>query len=92
MGEYANIHPLFIIENAKAVISLRLEKTANMRFPFEKEIYDKAFWVSIGLAIIGWVVIYLIWGEYTTADIIGMLFTVPILAYLIHVILLFNQK
>jgi len=36
--------------------------------------------------------IYLIWGEYTTADIIGMIVTVPILAYLIHVLMIFNKN
>ena len=59
---------------------------------FVKSYFDKAFWISCGLAILGWILIYLIWGEYTTADIIGMLFAVPILAYLIHVIMLFNEK
>lgn len=63
-----------------------------MRFPFDKAAFDKSFWIACVLAILGWVLIYMIWGEFTTADIIGMLFTVPILAYLIHVVFLFNQK
>jgi hypothetical protein len=63
-----------------------------MHFPYSKEVFEKAFWISCVLAIIGWILIYLIWGEFTTSDIIGMLVAVPILAYLIHTILLFNTK
>ena len=63
-----------------------------MQFPFDKALFDKAFWAAIILAIIGWVVIYLIWGEYTTSDIIGMIVAVPIMAYLIQTLMLFNKK
>lgn len=61
------------------------------QFPFEKEKFDKAFWIAFVLAIIGWILIYFIWGEYTPSDIIGMLIAVPIMAYMIHVLMLFDK-
>ncbi|MCC6754152.1 MAG: hypothetical protein IT266_09245 [Saprospiraceae bacterium] len=63
-----------------------------MNFPFNRPVYDKAFVVSCLLAILGWVAIYLIWKEFTTADIVCMIVTVPILAYFIHILLLLNQR
>lgn len=63
-----------------------------MHFPFLKEVFEKAFWISFVLAIIGWFLIYLIWGEFTTSDIIGMLVAVPVMAYLIHVLMLFQNN
>ncbi|HRI00811.1 MAG TPA: hypothetical protein PK006_07165 [Saprospiraceae bacterium] len=62
-----------------------------MKFPFEKIVFDKAFWIACVLAVLGWVAIYFIWNGFTTADIIGMIVTVPLLAYLIHVIMLMNS-
>ena len=70
-----------------------LPEIADQEFPaFLKEVFEKAFWISFVLAIIGWILIYLIWGEFTTSDIIGMLVAVPVIAYLIHVLMLFNKK
>ncbi len=63
-----------------------------MQFPFDKALFEKAFWIAVILAILGWVAIYLIWREYTTADIIGMIVAVPILAYLIQVLMMFKEK
>jgi len=63
-----------------------------MHFPFDRALFDKAFWVAVILAVLGWILIYLIWGEYTTADIVGMIVAVPIMAYLIHVLMLFNKN
>ena len=60
--------------------------------PFNKALFDKAFLISCIMAVIGWGVIYLIWGEFTTADIVCMIVTVPILAYFIHILLMFNEK
>jgi len=63
-----------------------------MQFPFNRSVFDKAFMIACVLAVLGWVLIYLIWGEYTTADIVCMIVTVPILAYFIHVLLLFKDS
>ncbi len=63
-----------------------------MHFPFDRPTFDKAFVIACLLAVLGWILIYLIWGEYTTADIVCMIVTVPILAYFIHVLLLFNRN
>ena len=60
-------------------------------FPFDRSVFNKAFNYALILAIIGWILIYLIWGEYTPADIVGMIVATPIMAYLIHVLLLFEK-
>lgn len=62
------------------------------QFPFDRPVFDKAFLIACLLAILGWVLIYIIWGEYTTADIICMIVTVPILAYFIHILILMKQN
>lgn len=62
-----------------------------LKLPFDRQLFDRAFWFACILALFGWFGIYLIWGEFTAADIVGMIITVPILAYLIHVLMLFNQ-
>jgi len=54
--------------------------------PFDKELYKKAFQTSLLIGIIGWGVLFLIFGELTTADIFGMLISIPIFAYLLHLI------
>ncbi len=60
-------------------------------FPFDRKIYDKAFWFACFLAVFGWVAIYFIWGEFTAADIVGMIIATPIVAYLLHMLMLFNR-
>ena len=62
-----------------------------LKLPFDRQLFDRAFWFACGLALFGWFAIYLIWGEFTAADIVGMIVATPILAYLIHVLMLFNQ-
>jgi len=63
-----------------------------MFFPFNKSKFEKAFWVAFLLAILGWVLIYIFWGEFTPSDIIGMLVATPLMAYMIHVLFMFNDK
>ncbi len=62
-----------------------------MNFPFDREVFDKAFWIACVLAIFGWIAIYLIWGKFLVADIIGMIITIPVMAYLIHVLMLIRR-
>lgn len=62
-----------------------------MHFPFDKETYLKAMKHSIGLGLVGFVLIWIIWGEIVPPDIVGMGLTIPLLAYLIHVIMLFDK-
>ncbi len=63
-----------------------------MHFPFDRKVFDKVFWRVSLLAPVAWVAIYFIWGELLIADIVGVIITVPILSYLIHVILLMRQE
>ncbi len=63
-----------------------------MHLPFNKKVFDRSFLIACVAAILGWLVIYLIWGEYTTSDIIGMIVAVPILAYFIHMLYLINGR
>ncbi|MEO1262713.1 MAG: hypothetical protein AAFZ15_28155 [Bacteroidota bacterium] len=54
------------------------------RFPFNKANYFKAMKHALGLAVVGFAAIYLIWGEIVPADIFGMGFSVLVVSYLIH--------
>lgn len=63
-----------------------------MHFPFDKEVYLKALKHAFGLAIVGFAIILIGWGEITPTDYVGMALTIPLLAYLIHVIMLFGNS
>jgi len=54
--------------------------------PFDKDLYKEAMRTSILVALVGWVLLYLIFGELTQADIYGMLISIPIFAYLLHLL------
>lgn len=54
--------------------------------PFDKELYKASMKTAILAALIGWVVLYVIFGELTQADIYGMLISIPIFAYLLHLL------
>lgn len=54
--------------------------------PFDKDIYKESMKTSILVALVGWVALFLIFGELTTADIYGMLISIPIFAYLLHLL------
>lgn len=54
--------------------------------PFDKDIYKETMKTAILVALVGWVALYLIFGELTQADIYGMLISIPIFAYLLHLL------
>lgn len=58
-------------------------------FPFDKEIYISSLKHACIIAALGFLFILLVWGEIVPEDIIGMTITIPLLAYMIHVIRLF---
>ncbi len=63
-----------------------------MHFPFDKEVFLKAMRHAIILGVLGFIFILLVWGEIVPADIFGMGVAVPLVAYLIHVIMLFGKE
>jgi polyferredoxin len=63
-----------------------------MHFPFDKAIFMKAMKHALGLGIVGFAFILVVWGEIVPADIVGMSLAVPLVAYLIHVIMLFDKE
>lgn len=64
-------------ETASAPVNFR-------RFPFNKSNYLNALKHALGLALIGFVIIYIGWGAIVFADLIGMSLSVFVMAYLIH--------
>jgi hypothetical protein len=56
------------------------------RMPFDKVEFIKAMRHTLGLAVVGFAAIFLIWGEIVFADLIGMSLTIPVVAYLIHLL------
>ncbi len=63
-----------------------------MHFPFDREVFLKAMRHALGLAIVGFAFILVVWGEIVPADLVGMTLAVPLVAYLIHVIMLFEKE
>ena len=61
-------------------------------FPFERDIFIKALKYAVGVAAIGFVIIQIGWGEITLTDVVGMCIATPLVAYLIHMIMLFNKE
>ncbi|MEO1261008.1 MAG: hypothetical protein AAFZ15_19565 [Bacteroidota bacterium] len=62
------------------------------RFPLDKEVFKSSMKHAAGLAVVGFGFIFLVWGEIVPADLIGMALTIPVVAYLIHMVKLFGQK
>jgi hypothetical protein len=56
------------------------------KLPFDKDLYKEAMKTSVLVALAGWVLLYVIFQELTQADIYGMLISIPIFAYLLHLL------
>lgn len=54
--------------------------------PFDKDLYKESLKTAIIVALLGWPTLYIIFGELTNADIYGMLISIPIFAYLLHLL------
>jgi hypothetical protein len=61
------------------------------QLPFEKAGFLQAMKIAMGLSIPGFAFIQLVWGEIVAADFFGMALVVPVVAYLIHVMMLFGK-
>ena len=64
----------------------------SMQLPFEKKLYAKALKHAFGLAAIGFGLIWLIWGEILLVDVFGMSMAIPLVAYIIHMLRLFDTE
>ncbi len=60
--------------------------SASWSLPFNKANYFKSMKHAFGLALVGFAVIYVGWGEIVPADLFGMGFSVLIVSYLIHLL------
>jgi hypothetical protein len=58
--------------------------------PFDKSIFIASLKHAVLIAGLGFLAIYLIWGEIIIDDLIGMSMVIPLLAYMIHMIRLFK--
>lgn len=62
------------------------------QLPFDMAAFKTAMKHACGLAVAGFAFIFLAWGEIVPADLVGMALSIPVMAYLIHVISLFGKK
>lgn len=69
---------------ALATASNTIYSKPTSRIPFNKVNYLASMKHAIGIAIVGFAVIYIGWGEIVKADLVGMSLSIPIIAYLIH--------
>lgn len=64
------------------------------RFPLEKSLFSKAMFLTIPLAIAGFVAAFFAYDakEDVIRDIVGIMICAPVFAYLVHLFLLFRKK
>ena len=63
-----------------------------MHLPFDRKLYMKALKHAIGLGVVGFGLIWLIWGEILPVDVFGMSMAIPLVAYIIHMLMLFGRE
>lgn len=61
------------------------------QFPFEMGFFNIALKQAILMATAGFIGIYIIWGEIIFTDLIGMVLCVPVAAYILHLVKLFER-
>jgi hypothetical protein len=64
----------------------------NQTVPFDKSIFQSALKTAMLLAVPGFAIIYMVWGEVVSADFVGMALAIPVVAYLLHMVKLFGKK
>lgn len=98
MGEWALFILFLLIANLGALFIMAFQKqptlaTGNQTVSmsgvlrsasFNKEAFGNALKHALGLAIVGFAIIYIGWGEIVAADFIGMAVSIPLVAYFIH--------
>ena len=55
-------------------------------FPFEWKGFNQAFKYALLLVPFGFAFIYIVWGEIVFDDVVGMMFSLPLVAYLIYLV------
>ena len=98
MGEWALFILFLLIANLGALFIMAFQKqptlaTGNQTVSmssvlrsasFDRNAFNNALKHAFGLAIVGFAIIYIGWGEIVAADFIGMALSIPLVAYFIH--------
>lgn len=98
MGEWALFILFLLIANLGALFIMAFQKqptlaTGNQTITmsnvlrsasFDRNAFNNALKHAFGLAIVGFAIIYIGWGEIVAADFIGMALSIPLVAYFIH--------
>lgn len=59
--------------------------------PFDMASYKAAMPHALGLAVVGFALILVIWGEIIPMDLVGMMITIPVVAYMISISKMMNK-
>lgn len=98
MGEWAIFILFLLIINMAAVFIIAMQNKLTLAMenqtvsftsmlsslPFEKSSFIRAMKHAFVIAMIGFVIIYLVWGEIISTDFIGMAISIPLISYFIH--------
>jgi len=99
MGEWALFILFLLIINLGAIFMMAMQarpklatatgQNASMSSVLRSASFNKSAFINalkhaFGLAIVGFAIIYIGWGEIVAADIFGMLISIPLVAYFIH--------
>lgn len=79
-------------QNRLAVAGGASVSANNQVVPFDQTIFQSALKTAMLLALPGFALIYMVWGEVISTDFIGMAMAIPTVAYLIHMVKLFGKK
>lgn len=73
-------------------VTLPAGKFSLSSMPFDRQTYLQALKYAVGLGLLGFVFIRIAWGEIVAADLVCMPFAVMLVAYQIHLVMLFKEK
>jgi len=84
---------VYNIQNQMSTNAGNVSAPANLNtLPFDQTVFAAAIKHALGLAVVGFVIIYIVWGEIVPLDLIGMALTIPMVAYILHVLMMFKSK
>lgn len=92
LGLAAVVQPEYRMAMAGLPVTLPAGKFSLSSMPFDRQTYLQALKYAVGLGLLGFVFIRIAWGEIVAADLVCMPFAVMLVAYQIHLVMLFKEK
>lgn len=75
---------MYRMETEKAVAGMSMSASTSSSLPFNMEVFQASIKHALGLAVVGFALILVGWGEIVPMDLVGMMISIPVVAYMIH--------